>query len=44
MIFGVVAGFGASFTHPADPTSGGAAFAHDVLRGDFDLSNPDKGA
>ncbi len=40
----IAAGLGASFLHPADPTSEGAAFVHGLLHGEGDVLRPDKGA
>jgi len=40
----IAAGVGASFLHPADPTSEGAAFVHGLLDGQGDVLRPDKGA
>ena len=40
----IAAGFGASFLHPADPTSEGAAFVHGMLHGEGDVLRPDQGA
>ncbi len=39
-----LAGFGASFRHPADHTSEAAAFVHGLLHGEGDVLGPDKGA
>ena len=38
------AGIGASFLHPVDPSSEGAAFVHGLLHGQGDVLRPDKGA
>ena len=40
----IAAGIGASFLHPADPTSEGAAFVNGLLHGPGDVLRPDKGA
>jgi Na+(H+)/acetate symporter ActP len=40
----IAAGIGASFLHPADTTSEGAAFVHGLLHGQGDVLRPDKGA
>jgi hypothetical protein len=40
----IAAGMAASFLHPADPTSEGAAFVHGLLHGEGDVLRPDKGA
>ncbi len=37
-------GFLTSFLHPANAAGAGAAFVHDMLRGDGDMANPDRGA
>ena len=40
----LAAGFGASFLHPADDASQGAAFVHGLLHGQGDVLRPDKQA